>query len=307
MVVFSTMKTNAAKVFLVALSISDFLFCTDVLFNSPLNFLIKSYVAPVDQNLHLCRISALMNHMLPRYSISVMFLLTVERCVAVFLPMEMTLRCTVKRALIMCIIACCLYFIYSLAFVMHFISFHKKDLCFWSLLLYQNIVHHIFDMLPMILIFVMNIFLIVKLCQRNSLSSENVHGNVNRHAVILSLLASVSDTLLFVPKQVFTRMEYGVLIEQQDTAGVDQYYTAQGSAEILYTAGFALNFVMYNVGSSMYRKKLRELCQKVFCSCRRISNWKPECKNMWWKQVVPCSIALCSCGCQFVCCQHEKT
>ena len=288
-VVFSSaeMRVVSSNNYLLVLAISDSLYLISVLMTKLLTTLrcIHFPLSSVDmynRNDFMCKLLQFVLDFFSDYSTCLVMVFTVERFIAVFLPLKFKELCTVRRARLVCVFM--LLLVCGLIAPYHFMYMGRPtnyDVCtvlpeyeaeFTILYVLEAL---IFRVLPVFIIAVFNIFIIVRIGRLAkqkrrlkqaqgpalaALRKRNHKEERNMQLTITLILVSTTYVLVYIPVLVHFVMWK---MERAKALTINEHLMAQFHyySRTLYILGFAVNFLLYTIGGRVFRQQLRtKLC-----------------------------------------------
>ena len=303
-VVFSSgeMRKVSSNTYLLMLAISDSMYLLSVFFTKILTtlrcmFFHNTEADIFNRSVFFCKFLQYLLDLFSDYSTCLILAFTVERFVAVYLPMKFKEICTVKRARLSCLVILFIVAVFIAPYHILFIGrYHNYNVCtvlmeheskFTILYMVEALV---FRIIPVIVIAVLNVFIIVKVSRvtrdrKRRASSKTTCANNNKknrakkedkslQLTIMLILVSTSYVLLYIPVLV-----HFVLYKLQRskiilTMSQDAMLIAQNYTRVLYVSGFAINFFLYTMSGRVFREQL----EMILCDYNK--NHARDCYTM---------------------------
>lgn len=280
------MRTVSSNFYLLTLAISDSLylvsiFMTKILTNLRCLYFPESVMDIFNRSDFLCKLLQYFLDLFSDYSTCLILAFTVERYIAVYMPLKFKELCTVKRARI----ACSLIFIVTAVLIApyHFLFIDRvygldvcavtpEDEAMFTILYVVEILF--FRIGPVFLIAGLNVFIIVRVSkltrerkrmkeQGKSSQTAAVSALNKKRArkedksmqlTIMLILVSTSYILVYLPvlcHYVIWRLARSLITVPHDALQIAQVYTS-----ILYIFGFSINFFLYTMSGRVFREQL---------------------------------------------------
>ncbi|KAI0240771.1 hypothetical protein LSAT2_008467 [Lamellibrachia satsuma] len=288
------MRKSSSNVYLLVLAVSDSLYLVSVFFTKILTTLRCMYfndsqIDIVNRSEFMCKFLQYVLDFFSDFSTCLILAFTVERYVAVYAPIRFKQSCTVRKARIISAVIFTVITLFITPYHVMFMGLYRDyDVCivllaheatFTILYVVEALV---FRVVPVFVIVVLNVFIIVKVSsiqrtkkrqkrenrrtlQQQQQKSESTTGSracrkddKGLQTTIMLILVSTSYILVFIPVLV-----HFVVLKLQRSKVVDVSYvtmlTIQNYTRTLYIAGFAINFFLYTVSGTIFRKQLKKL------------------------------------------------
>ncbi|KAK2179160.1 hypothetical protein NP493_509g02003 [Ridgeia piscesae] len=291
------MRGISSNVYLLLLAISDSLYLLSVFLTKTLTtirclYFPNSAADIFNRSTTLCKLLQHTMDMFSDYSTCLILAFTIERYIAIYLPIRFKSLCSVRRARIACatiFIAVCIFI--APYHIMYIGLFNNYNVCtvldgfetvFTALYIVEALV---FRVIPVFVIALLNGMIIVRVTKlrrrkrkRNAsmtpASQTGGHSN-NRNQrtrkadksmqlTIILVLVSTSYILVFIPVLVhfvLWKMRVSNWVDISDLAML----TSQNYTRTLYISGFAINFFLYTMSGRIFREQL----EKIVCDTQR--------------------------------------
>ena len=237
----------------------------------------------------LCKLLHFFSDLFSDYSSMLILCFTIERVIAVYVPLKFKEICTLRRAKIISLSL--LFAIVVLIAPYHFImiGLHEEfPVCIVSLnwevefTVAYMVEALIFRIVPVFVIAVLNIFIIVRVTEvaqikkrrkANQSAMNNAHHatelqngvrkkqrreDKSMQLTVMLILVSTSYILAYLPVLIhfvlWKLMRSDVITLSASGMEIGQKYTST-----LYIAGFAINFFLYTIGGKIFRDQLRDI------------------------------------------------
>lgn len=264
------MRCVSSNVHLLALALSDGLYLATVFLGKTLTFLkcfgyVPASADVVNSSRFACVFLQYLSDLLADFSTCLILAFTVERWVAVYLPTRWKALCTVPRARRT---TAGVFAVVALLICPHHVLFidlyRDPDICavverYESLFTGVYVVEMLcFRILPVTAIAILNVFIIVRIgriARKKNRMKKN--ADKNDHMQTTAMLTAVSSTYIALHTPVLvhfvvTRMyRSGLLDLSLRTIFLTQNYTRS-----MYLAAFAVNFFLYTVSGTVFRRQL---------------------------------------------------
>ena len=277
-VVFSSKDMNyiSSNVYLLVLAISDSLYLITVLFTKTLTLFRCMYLVTVPMDIFnrstvMCKLLQYLLGLFSDYSACLIMAFTVERFIAVYIPLRYKDVCTVVRAKVTCVI----FFLVISTFIApyHFLFMGRPegyDVCtimpqhehiFSSLYIVEAVV---FRVIPVLVIAVLNVHIIIRVTILTIIKRKQKLGNSqnnkkkdDRGLQLTIMLILVSTTYISVYMPVLVNFFLWKL-KRSDILDISRksLMLMQNYTQVLYIGGFAINFFLYTLSGRIFREKL---------------------------------------------------
>ena len=298
MIVFTNkdMRGTSSNIYLLALAISDTLYLICVFFVDILKN-IKCFYFPtinldiINRSSIICQMSQYFSDFFSDYSTCLILVFTIDRLIAVYLPMRFKELCTLRRARVVCI---CVFMVVAIAiapyhfmymglytqdgYFYYFCSIKSKDYEKRFMIMYIS-ESLLFRIIPVIGIAILNVFIIVRVtkisrdhqrmrsssCRHNKRTKKD---EKNLQLTIMLILVSTSYVLLYIPVLVTFVIDY---LERHAVIHVspDHMLMAENYTRALYVFGFAINFFLYTISGQVFREQLQLI---LHCTLKKYYN-----------------------------------
>ena len=211
-----------------------------------------------------CKIGRTMFHFCQQYSSSLLTIMTVEKCFALYFPLKTKSICTVKSAKKMSLVACLIFFAFNCQFFFVYdstVSEHGYKKCIWVHVsedyeaVYLQIDAFLYSFIPIAVMFTANFLIIIKFMVakwRNRHSgTESVNQALSKSAVkgtMMLLTVSFAFLVLTGPMSVYTSV-----IEN------DPPLVFYGVTAILQYLNHGINGLLYCISGSRFRQELIDM------------------------------------------------
>ncbi len=282
------MRGSSSNVYLLVLALSDSFYLVSVIFTKILKPLKCLYFRETLVDIHdeydfLCRSFQYLQDFFSDYSTCLILAFTVERTIAVYLPIRYKDLCTVNRARWSCVIigAVIAVFIAPYHFLMIGVMevYHVCVILTWysdefsTLYVVESI---LFRIIPVCIIAILNIFIIVKvtkIAKASKMRKSSGPGaalpcaaatkrskkeDKNFQLTLMLIMVSSSYVLLYIPVLItfiLQKLENSDIISKQG----DALLMALNYTSCLYVSGFAINFFLYTLSGRVFRDQLQHL------------------------------------------------
>ncbi|KAK2145249.1 hypothetical protein LSH36_692g00003 [Paralvinella palmiformis] len=279
------MRTMSSNTYLLALAFSDSLYLVSVFFADVLKNL-KCFYFPaipldvVNNSSVVCQLSQYFLDLFSDYSTCLILVFTIERFIAVYLPVRFKQLCTLRRARITCIGVFAVIASFIAPYHVLYMGLYTDELgrvynyCsikgveyerpFMILYVTESV---LFRIVPVFAIAVVNVFIIVRVTRVSREHRKRIaaSGKPNKRTrkeeknlqlTIMLILVSTSYVLLYLPVLVTFVIDYlkrseAIEISQHDMLMASDYTRA------LYVSGFAINFFLYTISGRVFREQLQ--------------------------------------------------
>ena len=289
------MRVISSNFFLLMLALSDSFYLISVFLAKLLATLrclhfVDTQADILNQSNILCKLLHFFSDLFSDYSSMLILCFTIERVIAVYLPLKFKEICTLRRAKITSLSL--LFAIVILIAPYHFImiGLHEEfAVCIVSLewevefTVAYMVEALIFRIVPVFVIAVLNIFIIVRVTEvaqikkrrkANQSAMNNAHQcatelqngvrkkqrreDKSMQLTVMLILVSTSYILAYLPVLIhfvlWKLMRSDVITLSESGMEIGQKYTST-----LYIAGFAINFFLYTIGGKIFRDQLRDI------------------------------------------------
>ncbi|KAI0240756.1 hypothetical protein LSAT2_008452 [Lamellibrachia satsuma] len=295
------MRGISSNVYLLLLAISDSLYLMSVFFTKTLTTIRCLYFPDsaadiFNRSSALCKLLQHTMDMFSDYSTCLILAFTVERYIAIYLPIRFKSLCSVRRARIVCatvFVSVCV-FIAPYHF-MYIGRVHDLDVCavlteyeteFMALYIVEAL---IFRVIPVFVIALLNGMIIVRVTklrrrkrkrnasmttssqagkatggQNNNRKQRSRKADKSMQLTIILVLVSTSYIIVFIPVLVhfvLWKLKSSHVIQLSDVAML----TSQNYTRTMYISGFAINFFLYTMSGRIFREQL----EKIVCDTQR--------------------------------------
>ena len=278
----------SSNIYLLVLAISDTLYLLSVFFTKTLTVARCMYFVNVPMDIYnrstaMCKILQFFLDLFADYSACLIMAFTVERFIAVYMPLKYKDLCTLVRAKLTCFIIFAIVSVFIAPY--HFLYIGRPfdyDVCtmlpetdaiFSNLYIVEAV---IFRVIPVIVIAVLNVQIIIRVTMVTMLKRKQKFGQsqINKkkkddrgmQLTIMLILVSTSYILVYIPVLVHFVMwklqRAKMLVVSDKTMTLMQNYT-----HVLYIGGFSINFFLYTLSGRIFREQLYKLCGK--CGIRQ--------------------------------------
>ena len=281
------MRTVSSNFYLLTLAISDSLYLVSVFLTKILTAFRCLYIPLSKMDIFnrsdfSCKLLQYFLDLFSDYSTCLILAFTVERYIAVYMPLKFKELCTVRRARIVC----ALLFLFSASSIApyHYMYIERVfgfDVCavnpeheavFSILYILEALT---FRIIPVFIIATLNVFIIVRVTKltrerRRMKQQGNKHQTTTISAVtkkkvrkedksmqltIMLILVSTSYILVYLPVLchfVIWRLKRSAIINiGEEGLEIAQIYTSA-----LYISGYAINFFLYTMSGRVFREQL---------------------------------------------------
>lgn len=291
------MRGISSNVYLLLLAISDSLYLMSVFLTKTLTTIRCLYFPDsaadiFNRSTALCKLLQQSMDMFSDYSTCLILAFTIERYIAIYLPIRFKSLCSVHRARIVCatiFIAVCVFI--APYHIMYIGRIDNLDVCtvltgyeteFTALYVVEALV---FRVIPVFVIALLNGMIIVRVTtlrrrkrrrnasmapasqtggQNNNRKQRSRKTDKSMQLTIILVLVSTSYILVFIPVLVhfvLWKLRRSGFIELSDVAML----TSQNYTRTLYVSGFAINFFLYTMSGRIFREQL----EKIVCDTQR--------------------------------------
>lgn len=222
-----------------------------------------------------CKVS---NWMFQTFSLSgvlVILTMTVDRLIGVRFPLKSLSLCSVSRAQKISLSIPCLCLVYTFPFFLYtdFVGPTCTSLAVKNsfTVAYSWITIALNSIIPFSSILTMNVLIIVTILRRHDQKLEEVEDRVSNSQLkrsqqdkqLVVQLLLVSFTLLLLTSPLYIRfIVYQYLDETVTVKAMSDFHIAFHVTNKIFYTNFGINFILYCVGGSQFRKTLRELFVK---------------------------------------------
>ena len=276
------MRAISSNFYLLMLAVSDSCYLLSVFLSKVLTDMRCLHMKQTSADIYhrfsmMCKILQYTSDVFSDYSTCLILVFTIERFIAVYIPLKFKEICTLSRAKKVCLGLLLFISISTCPYHMIMVGLYK-DLPVCIVLLEHENLFSIFYLIeavfyriiPVIQIAVLNAFIIFRVIHvskakkkrrrsHNSLNNNqrslSKKEDKNRQLTIMLILVSSTYILAYLPVLIhyilwkLQRMDKILLSESGMT--ITQNYT-----KTLYIAGFAINFFLYTVSGKVFRKQL---------------------------------------------------
>ena len=289
-----SMRIISSNFFLLMLAISDSFYLISVFLGKLLATLRCLHFTDTQADIlnHsniLCKVLHYFSDLFSDYSSMLILCFTIERVIAVYLPLKFKEICTLQRAKITCLSL--LFAIVVIIAPYHFlmIGLHEQfPVCIvrleWEVefTVAYMIEALFFRIVPVFVIAILNVFIIVKVTKvaqikkrrkANQSAMNNAHHatelqngvrkkqrreDKSMQLTVMLILVSTSYILVYLPVLIhfvlWKLMRSEVITLSEAGMEIGQKYTST-----LYIAGFAINFFLYTIGGKIFRDQLKDI------------------------------------------------
>ncbi len=277
------MRAISSNFYLLMLAVSDSLYLLSVFLAKVLTHLrcfhMKDTLADIYNRSHImCKLLQFFLDVFSDYSTCLILVFTIERFIAVSIPLKFKEICTLPRAKMVCLGLLAVIMLSTSPYHMSMLGLHPQfPVCivlldhedmFSLLYLIEAVIYRI---IPVLLIAIFNAFIIIRVVavsrvrknrrgkQKNSVKtnkqSHSKKDDRNRQLTITLILVSTTYIITYLPVLI-----HYILWKLQRLKKVDlsdeQMVIAENFAKTLYIVGFASNFFLYTVSGKVFRKQL---------------------------------------------------
>ncbi len=280
------MRVVSSNVYLLALSFSDSLYLVSVLLDKTFHTLKCFYLPshtynPTSSSDVWCLALQYLQDLFSNYSTCLILAFTLERYIAVYLPVKFKAICTVQRARLCCVVTLlfigCFIAPHHVMYIQYYPQYsvctinHQHEEMFTILYVTEMI---LFRIVPVFVIVTLNILIIVKVSKvtvetNRRLNSQRSAGSRSRQKrgrrareadrslqlTLVLILVSTSYVLVFIPVLVtFVLLK----LQRAELLHIEEYtlLTVKNYTSSLYISGFAINFFLYTVSGRVFREQL---------------------------------------------------
>ena len=291
------MRTISSNFYLLMLALSDSCYLLSVFLSKVLTDMRCLHMdkdTPADiyhRNDVMCKLLQYTSDVFSDYSTCLILLFTIERLIAVYLPLKFKEICTLRRAKIFCVGLLLVVSATTCPYHMIMVGLHENFAVCIVLIEHENtfsilylVEAVVFRIVPVILIAFFNAFIICRVVnvsrvKRNRHRAQNHLNNKaravskkedkNRQLTIMLILVSTSYILTYLPVLIHYILWK---LQRLDTIHVSDegMLIAQNYTKTLYIVGFAINFFLYTVSGKVFRKQL------IFLLCGQKKYMKTE-------------------------------
>ncbi len=286
------MRTISSNFYLLMLAISDSFYLISVFLAKLLTTLrclhFQDTQADIlNHNDALCKILHYFSDLFSDYSSALILCFTIERVIAVYLPLKFKEICTLQRAKIVCLSILFAIVISIAPYHFLMIGIHPQFPVCTVLLTWEDaftigymVEALVFRIVPVFVIAILNVFIIVRVTEVSkikkrrktnqmmtnsaaALNGQNARRKSKREdksmqLTVMLILVSTSYILVYLPVLVhfvlWKLMRSGVIVLSHTGLEIAQKYTST-----LYIAGFAINFFLYTIGGKIFRDQLSDM------------------------------------------------
>lgn len=269
----TSLRKYSSSVYLIALAFSDILFLI-VLIMSWLQWI---SINPVS-NIVACRIFSYVSHVSAALSVWFVLAVTIERYIAVFIPLHKNVWCTTKRAskvvLLIILFALLAYLIQPIGTNVQRIYMTNstnytlacEPLLRWrySLTIFANVDTFFTFIAPCLIILLANIRMSMRIWKsvktRQDLTGETVQIQESRITIVLSII-STAFVLLNAPAHCFKAKAIIDIIIKGSSKQTQLILDLQTLANMIYYSSHSINFVLYFFCGTTFRQNLVKFCK----------------------------------------------
>ena len=282
------MRTISSHFYLLMLAISDSLYMVSVFLAKVLTHMRCLYMRESTMDIYnrsdiTCKMLQLFMDVFSDYSPCLILAFTIERFLAVTMPLRVKQICTIPRARVTCFVLLALITLSTMPYHVIMLGLHEffpvcmvkldyEDM--YSLLyLFEVIVYRI---IPVILIGIFNLFIIIRVVTspriRTGSHLNEAETERNRQLTITLILVSSVYVITYIPVLIHHWIWKLVRLGKIDL-DIRDLNIVQNFANSLYIFGFASNFFLYNLSNKSFRKQLSNIsgCASIF--------WSPSLSN----------------------------
>ncbi|CAD5121022.1 unnamed protein product [Dimorphilus gyrociliatus] len=271
----TSLRNYSSSVYLIALAFSDILFLVVLI----LSWLQWISINPVS-NVVACRIFSYVSHVSAALSVWFVLAVTVERYIAVFIPLHKNVWCTTKRAskVVLCIIIFALlaYLIQPIATSVQRRYLTNSSTNFtltceplfdwrYSLTIFANVDTFFTFIAPCLIILLANIRMSMRIWEsvkaRQDLTGETVQIPESRITIVLSII-SMAFVLLNAPAHCFKAKAIIDVVVKGNSSQTQLILDLQTLANIIYYSSHSINFVLYFFCGTTFRQNLIKFCKE---------------------------------------------
>ena len=276
------MRTISSNFYLLMLAVSDSCYLLSVFLSKVLTDMRCLHMKDTSADIYhrfnmMCKLLQYTSDVFSDYSTCLILVFTIERFIAVYLPLKFKEICTLTRAKIVCLglllvisISTCPYHMIMVGLYQDFpvcIVLLEHENLFAIFYLIEAVCYRI---IPVILIAGLNAFIIFRVihvsrAKRNRRRAQNSLNNntrslskkedKNRQLTIMLILVSSTYILTYLPVLVHYIL-WKLQRMEKISLSSDGMMIAQNYSKTLYIAGFATNFFLYTVSGKVFRKQL---------------------------------------------------
>jgi hypothetical protein len=243
-----------------------------------------------NQSSFFCKFLQYLQDLFSSYSTCVILAFTLERYVAVYMPIKFKEACTVRKARLACVVVFLIIAVFIAPYhIMYMYRYEQFNVC--TVLVSEEkkftilfgVEALLFRIIPVFVITVLNVFIILrvthvtKMTRRRQSSSACLNNNRNGSRVgsrklpaktartrkddkslqltVMLILVSTSYVLTYIPVLVhfiIWKLQRSELV----TVSPDAMLMARNYTCALYIAGFAINFFLYTMSGRVFRDQL---------------------------------------------------
>ena len=287
------MRTVSSNFYLLTLAVSDSLYLISVLMTKTLTTLRCMYfhdfaVDIFNHSSVMCKLLQYFLDMFSDYSTCLILAFTVERYIAVYLPLKFKELCTVRRARITCSL---IFLLVAIAIAPYHFMFigrpQNYNVCAVLPLKEEEFaIAYILEVgilrvVPVFIIAVLNVFIIVRVTklthERRRMKAQGKNQTTmsatkkrarkedkSMQLTIMLILVSTSYILVYLPVLcnflIWKLQRSGVINVSGQTITIAQMYTSA-----LYISGFAINFFLYTMSGRVFREQL----ELILCEAQK--------------------------------------
>lgn len=288
------MRVISSNVYLLVLACSDSFYLISVLSAKILStlrclYFTASAIDFYNRSMAWCKIFQYILDLCSNYSTCLIMAFTIERFIAVYLPIRFKEICTVQRARIICAVTLITTAVLISPHHFMYISLlPQKNVClinphyeqqFWRIYIAEM---SFFRIIPVFIIAVLNITIIMRLSMvnrekrrlknsRTPLNSNNrkkqkgkkkQKDDKNLQITVMLIMVSTSYIIVFLPVLIHFIM-WALQREKFIELDSEAMVLAQRYTGTLYISGFAINFFLYTISGKVFREQmLRILCER---------------------------------------------